>query len=130
MENLNKSNFFDEIEKKYPEAFTSFSEWIDRYKKEVNWNSLFNGGIGIHDGGYPSSDWVSKTEAPKFHDIPKEMQIGILLKFASENNATQNDLAKAFDIKNMSILFESVFAIIEIDKTKENGKRIKSKGGV
>ncbi len=35
--------YFDKFEAKYPLAMSKFKAWIDGYKKEVNWDKLFNG---------------------------------------------------------------------------------------
>lgn len=65
MNNLTKENFFNDLRKQYPAAVDYFSQWIDKYKQEVNWNELFG-------------------EKVKFHDIPFEMQNGILARFELE----------------------------------------------
>ena len=62
MEELTKENFWDEIYKKYPVEFKKFADWIDGYKKKNNWGELF---------------------APPYHYLPKAMQIGIFMEFAS-----------------------------------------------
>ncbi len=61
---LDKENFFNEIEKVYPSACKLFCDWIDDFKKSVNWNELFNQDNSV--GGNP----VDKPKAPKFHEIP------------------------------------------------------------
>lgn len=73
-QNLNLENFWNEMEKNYPDAFKHFSQWIDIYKKEVEWKKLFN------------EDTISDDyrEAPKFHELPLEMQIGILFRYEYE----------------------------------------------
>lgn len=77
MENLNKENFWDEMEEKYPAEIHVFKGWIDVYKKEVNWNRLFR---------EPYVDEMAgvNAPAPEFHDIPFDMQVGILMRFSSE----------------------------------------------
>jgi hypothetical protein len=65
MNGLNKENFWNIIEKQYPKAFDLFSKWVDAYKAEVKWSTLFQDGI-------------------KFHDLPFEMQDGILNRFNIE----------------------------------------------
>lgn len=69
MNNLNKENFWDEMEEKYPAAMHVFKGWIDLYKKEVKWDELFGEDI---------------LDPVKFHDIPFDMQVGILMRFSSE----------------------------------------------
>jgi len=71
VENLGKENLWNELHDKFPDAVDHFCKWIDKYKKEVNWNVLFN----ESDNGAP---------APKFHDLPFEMQTGILARYELE----------------------------------------------
>lgn len=73
------------MQAKYPKAMKVFSDWIDEYKKKNNWKRLFNGGVGIHDNDYPASDTVSITSAPKYHDLPIALQLGIWNEFAETN---------------------------------------------
>lgn len=68
MDNLGKENFWDEMENKFPMAVDVFKKWIDQYKKRVNWGILFSDGI-------------------KFHDIPYELQMGIMNRFFIETYA-------------------------------------------
>lgn len=68
MQNLSKENFWNILKGMYPDAMDHFCDWIDKYKEEVDWETLFNNnkrwGTGI-----------------KFHDLPVEMQIGILGRY-------------------------------------------------
>ena len=85
MNNLNKENFFNEIEAKYPEAMNEFQQWINDYKFSVVWDCLFNHNPHFfqtkqHADISISSNWP----APKFHDLPYEMQVGIIMRFISE----------------------------------------------
>jgi hypothetical protein len=68
MENLTKENFWNEMKEKYPQAMERFCEWIDDYKRQVEWKKLFNTTY------YP---W-------KFHDLPLAMQFGIWRQFIAE----------------------------------------------
>lgn len=67
-ENLSKMNFWDDCKRLYPKATADFCDWIDNYKKKVNWDFLFKG------------------ELIKFHDIPFEMQIGIIMRYFQGNS--------------------------------------------
>jgi hypothetical protein len=51
---------------KYPLATQAFCDWVDKYKVEIDWLSLFD------------NDWPVEV---KFHHLPIEMQIGILSRF-------------------------------------------------
>lgn len=70
IENLNKENFWDDLEKRYPKAFEHFSKWMDEYKKETEWDTFF-----------PKHE---KDEQVKFHDLPLEMQNGIIARYELE----------------------------------------------
>lgn len=66
MENLNKENFWDVLMEKHPKAMKEFCEWIDKYKAANAWPLLFSG------------------DQIKFHDLPIDMQLGIILWFIEE----------------------------------------------
>lgn len=70
---LTKENFWNEIMKKFPKATKVFCEWIDEYKKEVNWVHLFN------------QEQFLVPDQVKFHDIPHAMQEGIWIEFVRQN---------------------------------------------
>lgn len=86
LKNLSKGNFWNKIETDFPLAMKAFHLWIDEYKQAVDWEILFN--AGWHKGvstsfdshGHPLSH-VTKHQTPKFHNLPYEMQIGILIRF-------------------------------------------------
>ena len=68
-EGLTKENFFNEMEQQFPNAMKLFCEWIDEYKKAVNWNERFDSeSLGINE----------------FNDLPYDMQVGIWIKFADD----------------------------------------------
>lgn len=69
-ENLNKENFWNALMGQYPQAVQMFCDWIDMYKEKHNWYSLFNNAYR-HD----------PPDVVKFHDIPLDMQIGIIVRF-------------------------------------------------
>lgn len=68
--NLSKENYWNALQEKYPQAMAEFSEWIDKYKREIGWDSIF------------AHDW--RPLPIKFHDIPFDMQRGILTRFFEE----------------------------------------------
>ncbi len=76
MENLNKENFWNELQEKYPDGMKIFCDWIDKYKRDNDWGNLFNFGTPH----YAKQGWHD----PKFHDIPLAMQIGIWIQFSTE----------------------------------------------
>ena len=72
MENLGIENFWNDMSKEYPLAVVRFKTWIDAYKKIVKWEELFGNKI-------------------KFHDLPYEMQMGIMNRFFIESFAGQEE---------------------------------------
>jgi len=80
-ENLTKENFWNERMQQHPKATNLFCQWIDDYKKAVNWNVLFNHGAMKYIAGPPLD--YEKVSAPKFHDLPYGMQQGIWIEFTT-----------------------------------------------
>lgn len=87
VDNLTKENFWNDMHSECPEAVEHFRNWIDNYKKEVNWETLFGGEI---------------VRAAKFHDLPFEMQNGIIARYELElfNNKNGEGVSKYIDIAN------------------------------
>lgn len=71
MERLTKENFWNDLHDKHPEQMNKFCKWIDEYKERELWNILF----ARHTSG---------LQAPKYHELPIAMQIGIFLQYVSE----------------------------------------------
>jgi hypothetical protein len=72
---LTKENFFNEMMEKFPKAMKCFCDWIDEYKKAVNWDKLFTANENtdqIHSSKY------------KFHEIPYAMQYGIWIEYCRQ----------------------------------------------
>lgn len=124
MENLNKQNFWNSLEKRYPKEVKHFCDWIDVYKKDNKWDDLFNKGCEIQvqiDQGNGTKDFFSV--APKFHEIPLAMQFGILIQYFTTLNPHIE-----IDPNSISIPFmvENQFAIIH---EYNNAKEISFKDG-
>ncbi len=71
VESLTKENFWDAMDEKYPLAMKRFCEWIDRYKKEVEWDYLF----------FNKQQDELRGEPIKYHHLPIAMQLGIFIDF-------------------------------------------------
>jgi hypothetical protein len=114
MQNLSKENFWNDLHAKYPQAVDLFCKWIDKYKVEVGWDELFN------QAGLPDED-----KPVKFHDIPFEMQNGILARFDIEcNNGVFTGQGSALYERNRPIYvqqFQSLFSDLQqqLDKQKQ-----------
>ncbi len=74
MQGLTKENFFNAISDKYPFAHIVFLEWIDEQKEELHWNEIFNSNSDYQD------NLGKNAPAPKFHNLPFELQFGLLSK--------------------------------------------------
>ncbi len=112
MDNLNKENYFDDLTEKYPYAMLNFLSWIDEYKKAINWRRLFNPRFRterISGHGFTALD---KEYEPKFHDLPYEMQFGIMLKFVTDKFEEEG-----IDAPEFKELFETCLNAIQ----KEHG---------
>lgn len=100
--NLTKENFFDALRKKFPLAMDHFCAWIDLYKLEVGWNELFGAGL---------------VRAPKFHEMPIEMQAGIMGRYLTEQMS--NEMGKGAEFYARSVgdqykgYLENNFSMIE-----------------
>jgi len=73
-ESLTKDNFWNELTKSYPLGTKVFYDWIDEYKKAVNWQDLFRDHLNAD----------AKFSSPKFHNLPHAMQLGIWIFFLDE----------------------------------------------
>lgn len=75
MESLTKENFWNDLQGKYPEQMKQFCDWIDEYKKRVDWRNLFG------------NQWKEERELDqvKYHDLPIAMQYGIFVQFVMES---------------------------------------------
>lgn len=71
---LTKENFWNNLFEKHPDGMKMFCEWIDAYKKQVDWSQLF------------FTPHSPLNRDIKYHDLPVAMQIGIFLQFVEETN--------------------------------------------
>lgn len=113
MINLNKENFWNELHAKYPDAVDLFCKWIDKYKVEVGWDELFN------QAGMPNED-----KPVKFHDIPFEMQNGIIARFDIEcfNGMLTGKGKQVYERERPAYVqgFVNLFADLQAQLTKQN----------
>lgn len=76
-DSLTKENFWNKLYEDYPEEMKKFCDWIDEYKKRVNWNFLFQD-IEIRE----DHTWkLVHSQKRKFHDLPIAMQTGIFYQY-------------------------------------------------
>lgn len=83
--NINNENFFNHCKEEYPKAVKYFCDWIDNLKFSLNYNDLFNEGATSTKMLGSTLTSCYTTKAPKFHELPFELQEGIIMKFLYEN---------------------------------------------
>lgn len=98
MDSLIKENFWNELKEKYPAVMHKFLSWVDEYKKQVNWEQLFNYGIHLH----ASQGWHN----PKYHDLPIAMQIGIFIQFTIMTKNRYDFIPDTTDMESCKLSIE------------------------
>lgn len=94
---LTKENFWDAMSTAYPNAMHKFRVWIDEYKNRVNWDATFGA--------------VGQVSSPvKFHDLPIEMQWGVIKQFVFETMGKQ---LTQFHLEAMKIEAEKMIGAME-----------------
>lgn len=110
-------NFFNKLQKKYPKAMKVFCEWIDEYKKNIDWKFLFNEGAIFHvPMSPPDGDFTA--DAPKFHNLPYAMQLGIMLQFMQEQSGNKEETIDMRD--DISGFFENLHGELVEKEAKMN----------
>lgn len=104
MSNLNLENFWNPQKENTPLAVEYFCGWIDGYKKNVGWRLLFRDGI-------------------KFHDIPLELQIGILRKYIHSCIEILHLEIRHFQLGLVAMELETIFGWQEEYLKKETAKK-------
>lgn len=116
-EPLTKANFWDLMQKKYPKAFESFSQWIDEYKMAVNWNALFNEKKSFSPPFRNMGTLHIFSEAPKFHDLPFGFQQGIWLEYLAHLDEFEF-MIKDFSVHDLRKDIEVVFRNLEFQNNR------------
>jgi hypothetical protein len=86
--NLTKENFWNELYLEYPKNTQIFYDWIDNYKKLINWNLIF-------------------SPLLKFHDLPYSMQLGIWIEFLIDTKNYELINIENFNLQENIINFVS-----------------------
>ena len=76
---MTKENFWNELSANYPNKMAHFLAWVDQFKRRVDWNNLFNSNSEYQDAN------GKNAPAPKVHELPDGMQIGIYMLYCLEN---------------------------------------------
>jgi hypothetical protein len=115
--NLTKENFWNELTTKCPRAMEHFCAWIDEYKASHNWKKLFN--EKVIEAPVNGFDPIY-LKAPKFHDLPIEMQLGILMRYFNEQNDTR--LTHGLLFSNPALSVRYAFHYLELNRIIEETK--------
>lgn len=101
--NLNKETFWNPLMERFPKAMDEFCQWVDEYKAANAWPLLFSG------------------DQIKFHDIPFDMQVGIILWFIEMKEG--DTFSREGYIEYMRARFTDYFIDREItlDNEQRNG---------
>ncbi len=116
---LTKENFWNEMMEKYPNAAKKFCDWIDEYKKAVSWATLFNAEVSYTQkatGGFN----VITTTAPKYHDLPYAMQLGIWIEYMCQRGGCQWEIENMFDFDLAKDIEGTFKNLLEEEAIEEN----------
>ena len=126
MESLTKENFWNSVYEKYTPQVQQFCDWIDEYKKRMDWNMLFNS-----DSDYQNAQGKN-APAPKYHDLPIAMQAGIFLQYVLETKREYGfqitfNPARFKDMSAFALIIEGIFqAQHEYDLKSKESQEIKA----
>lgn len=73
---MTKAEFWLPLEVKYPLQMADFRRWIDEYKRREKWSRFFR---------YEHAVDGTELHAPKFHDLPNALQLGMFIQYTVEN---------------------------------------------
>lgn len=78
--------FWDYQAQIYPEMMKEFGAFCDNYKDDNDWDGLFN--AGWSKGYSQASHFIGQTQtvAPKIHDLPDAMQMGIFMAWQASKD--------------------------------------------
>lgn len=109
---LTKENFFDEMKEKFPNAMKHFCNWVDEYKKAVNWDKLFSSN--------ENTDQLNSSKY-KFHEIPYAMQYGIWIEYCRQSLSDffeqPEHISDSVDLReDIEMVFKETEVLIVFDK--------------
>jgi len=94
MRDLKKPDF-DRLRALYPNGMQAFLDWVDAYKIKNDWLLLFNSCYDFQDMN------GRNAAAPKYHDIPGAMQMGIWVQFMRERGGCSYEV-DLFEFEQLS----------------------------
>lgn len=111
---LTSEYFWKEVLIKYPNATKRFMEWVQEYKKAVNWDGLFGKHETRHYGRL-----VCSGIAPEFSQLPHAMQQGIWLEYLCQRGGCQFEIEDFFEYDLAKDICESFEHLLE-DEAKHH----------
>ena len=115
MENLNNANFFNEVKRDNPLAYSDFMLWLEEYKEVNDWDLLFNNHL------------VSSEEAVGFTDAPLDFQLGVMLRYFNESPDLHHPIGNVSayeDVQYIISAFQMYFILIDGYLVEEKKKVI------
>jgi hypothetical protein len=103
MQNITNAFFWNALKVQYPEAVQLFNKWVDDYKKEIGWDRYIKPGV-------------------KFHDLPFELQNGIIARFDIERSFGEKTYKANLPIyaKQFADMMEDMKKVMDGLKAKQN----------
>ena len=102
---LTKAGFWEPLKEECPRGMKLFVEFIDKYKAENDWDTLF--GPFIYG------------EAPKYHDLPTAMQFGIFTEFVEGTGFSLTMLGDICNDTNIRMFFKTFENFLNIKPKKK-----------
>lgn len=76
------NELWDVLTDRYPIAVEHFKKYIDDYKGKVIWDQIFDPNYSYNK----KHNLPTNLNSPKFHNLPIELQVGVVIMFISEMN--------------------------------------------
>lgn len=125
--NLNYGNFWENNTLRFPLAIKSLHAFIDEYKAEIKWHDVFAGCLEIlvadHTDNINTQPIYNRLpDPPKFHDIPLDMQTGIIIRWifkvtenypAHRQQLTQGLISQGVELWAIRFNLEWILKVIE-----------------
>jgi len=101
---MTKDDFWNPIESRSPKQFEKFKNWVDEYKKRVDWSELWQEGEYIP---------CIEIKAPKVHELPDALQTGIFIQFITE---IEPSYTLSLDFTNMDSVKRGIRDWFEVEE--------------
>lgn len=114
MDSLTKKNTWNELAIQFPKASVEFLNWIDKFKEDIGWDYVFNPEFETrHISGHAETRQYEKLGV-KFHQLPFDIQTGIIIAFFRDKELLSSKLFKAAqNINHFKLHLHDRFALLE-----------------